>query len=317
MSFSDKVQLVTVDPDHDGQRLDNFLMRLLKGVPRSRIYRIIRKGEVRVDKKRAKPEKRLAAGQQVRIPPFSGPAENPPPAPSPRLQKLLLASLLTEHPDYLVLNKPAGLAVHGGSGIRLGLIEAVRQMQPAWAAAELAHRLDRETSGCLLIALNGKCLKDLQAQFKARSVAKHYLALVHGEWPDELQDVSAALRKNEVIGGERIVRVAADGKPARTRFRVLQRFTGATLVEASPETGRTHQIRVHCQFAGHPIVGDDKYVQAQLKDEHIAGLASNRQLCLHAARLGFLEPQSGRAVEFTASLDEQFQGLLDRLSNNP
>lgn len=316
MSFSDKVQFVTVEPNHDGQRLDNFLMRLLKGVPKSRIYRLIRKGEVRVDKKRCKPEKKLEAGQQVRIPPFSGPADNTPPVPSPRLQSLLRDSLLAEHSDYLVLNKPAGLAVHGGSGIRLGLIEALRQMQPEWAAAELAHRLDRETSGCLLIALNGKSLKDLQGQFKAKTVHKHYWALVHGEWPDTTREVTAALRKNEVSAGERIVRVAADGKPARTGFRVLRRFAGATLLEAAPETGRTHQIRVHCQFAGHPIVGDDKYAQAGLKDPQIAGLASNRQLCLHASRLGFTEPHSGQTVEFTAQLDEQFERLLAELENN-
>jgi len=316
VSFSDKVQFVSVEPDHDGQRLDNFLMRHLKGVPRSRIYRLIRKGEVRVDKKRAKPEKRLESGQLVRIPPFSGPADASPPAPSERLQQLLRSSLLTEQPDYLVLNKPAGMAVHGGSGIRLGLIEALRQMQPDWRSAELAHRLDRDTSGCLLVALNGKSLKALQQQFKAKTVGKHYLALVHGEWPESVLEVDAALRKNEVSSGERVVRVAADGKPARTGFRVLRRFNGATLVEAAPETGRTHQIRVHCQHVGHPIVGDDKYAQSQLRDARIDQLTSNRQLCLHAARLGFAEPHSGRAVEFTATLDEQFQALLDELSNN-
>lgn len=316
MSHSDKVQFVTVDANHDGQRLDNFLMRQLKGVPRSRIYRLIRRGEVRVNKKRARPETRLETGQQVRIPPFSGPAEQPTPTPSASLEKLLLSSLLSATGDYLVLNKPAGLAVHGGSGIRLGLIEALRQMRPEWTAAELVHRLDRDTSGCLLVALNGNALKDLQAQFKAKTVQKHYLALVHGEWPETVTEVCAALRKNEVVGGERVVLVAADGKPARTRFRILERVPGASLIEAAPETGRTHQIRVHCQFVGHPLIGDDKYAEARFRDPRIDAIASSRQLCLHASRLGFIDPLGNKAVEFTAPLDKRFAALLDRLGIN-
>lgn len=313
MQFNDKVQFIKVEPPHEGQRLDNFLMRLLKGVPRSRVYRLIRRGEVRVDKKRAKPEKRLACGETVRIPPYAGQDPSTPPPPSPQLSQALQDSIVSEQAGYLVLNKPAGLAVHGGSGIRLGLIEALRQIRPEWQGLELAHRLDRDTSGCLVIAKDAGFLKDLHSQLKAKTVVKRYLALVHGHWPETLVEVDAPLLKNELSSGERMVRVDATGKPSRTRFRVLARYPGATLVEALPETGRTHQIRVHCQSAGYPIVGDEKYVQTRLAAGLEGPLAGAKNLCLHADSIRFTEPDSGAEVSYRAELDSRFRQLLDAL----
>lgn len=312
-----KVQLVRIAPLHDGQRLDNYLIRELKGVPRSRIYRFIRRGEVRVNKKRAKPEQRLRAGDQVRVPPFAG-ADRPDPGP-PRegLRKLLLQAIVEDKQDYLVLNKPAGLAVHGGSGIRLGMIEAVRKLRPEWAHTELAHRLDRDTSGCLVIAKNPKYLKYLQEQFKQRHVLKTYLALVHGEWPENMTRVQLPLRKNPLDSGERrLVMVDPAGKAADTGFRVLERLPGATLLEVKPHTGRTHQIRVHCQHAGHPVVGDDRYAQPRDKGR-VRLVDSSRHLCLHAWKIAFTEAPGGPEVSFEAAPDTHFAGLLEQLRDMP
>ena len=311
--MSDKVQFVRIEELQHGQRLDNFLLRHLKGVPRSRVYRLIRRGEVRVNKKRSKPEQRLERGDQVRIPPYAGPEQQAPGKPGEGLQQLLLDSILREEEAFLVLNKPAGLAVHGGSGIRLGLIEALRQMRPEWRHLELAHRLDRDTSGCLVIAKNPIYLKPIQKQFKARDVEKQYLALVHGAWPGELSEIAVPLQKNELSGGERVVRVDPAGKPARTAFRVSERFADATLLEVAPETGRTHQIRVHCQHAGHPIVGDAKYVH----DHHTganARLNKADTLCLHAWKIRFTDPAGGGEIHVEAPLDRHFQAFLDAVA---
>ena len=217
--------------------------------------------------------------------------------------------MLLERPDFIVLNKPSGMAVHGGSGIRLGLIEAIRQVQPEWERAELAHRLDRETSGCLLIAKNAAFLKCAQDQFREHLVTKEYLALVYGHWPASISRIDARLQKDPVGDGERIVRVREEGKPALTRFEVEARFEDATLMRAKPETGRTHQIRVHCQFAGHPILGDDKYTPSA----SAAGPLTPKSLCLHAERLAFTEPGSEERIQVTAALDPQFHALLDAL----
>ncbi|HIF87999.1 MAG TPA: RluA family pseudouridine synthase [Gammaproteobacteria bacterium] len=306
---SSKVQFQKVSQAQDGQRLDNFLIRRLKGVPRSRIYRIIRRGEVRVNKKRCKPEYKLKCDDEVRIPPFFGSAEPKLGKPSPGLQNLLSSSVLYEDEQLLVINKPAGLAVHGGTGIRLGLIEALRQMRPEWSETELAHRLDRDTSGCLVIAKNSRFLKHIQNELKLRNVNKHYLALVHGQWPGRLDIINAALRKREISVGERIVTVDAAGKPSITRFKLGQRFAHATLLEVMPETGRTHQIRVHCQHAGHPIVGDAKYT-CRGADKSLSGI---KNLCLHAWKIEFSVPDSKRLIQVQASVDKSMQGLIDSL----
>ena len=310
MSKFEKVQFIDVTAAGDGQRLDNFLIRHLKGVPRSRIYRLIRRGEVRVNKKRSKPVNKLTLGDSVRLPPISMAESAKPNKPGVELVKRLLKSVIFENDDLLVINKPSGFSVHGGSGIRLGLIEAFRQIKPEWAALELAHRLDRDTSGCLLICKNPIYLKYLHAEFKAKTVTKHYLAVVHGYWPDALCEVDVPLLKNELASGERIVKVDKTGKESKTRFEVIKRFAKATLVKALPETGRTHQIRVHCQHAGHPIVGDARYT-SRAKALHLPEV---KHLCLHASKISFTEPQSGVLLSFEAELDPQLAELLNTLA---
>ena len=309
MTSTDQVQVVSITERHDGQRLDNFLIRELKGVPRSRIYRLIRRGEVRINKKRCKPESKLSLGDNVRIPPVSNVKETTSAKLTPGISELLQASVLLETEALLVINKPAGLSVHGGSGVRLGIIEAMRQIMPEWSQLELAHRLDRDTSGCLIIAKKANALKKIQEDFKVKTVEKTYHALVHGEWPEDIASVVAPLKKNQLTSGERIVRVDPNGKESETLFRCLQSFQGASLLEASPTTGRTHQIRVHCQYGGHPIIGDLKYGPkgAQNKFKRV------KKLCLHAAKIRFSDPVSNGIVEVAAPLDKYFQSVLDDL----
>ena len=309
MSISNEVQLLRVQQPQHGQRLDNFLMRRLKGVPRSRVYWLIRRGEVRVNKKRCKPEHKLEIGDEVRIPPFTGSAVQKPGKPTPGLQQLLLDAILYEDEHLLVINKPAGLSVHGGSGVRLGLIEALRQIGSEWGGLELAHRLDRETSGCLVIAKNALFLNTIQSDLKEKLVEKTYHALVHGRWPEELTEVNAPLQKNELSAGERIVRVTRDGKPSCTRYRVLRRFKTATLIEAKPATGRTHQIRVHCQYAGYPIVGDDKYGVKSSNQE----LNKVKSLCLHASSIRFRAQHLPQPLEVSAAPDKMLESILNNL----
>ena len=306
---SDKVQLIRVLEPQQGQRIDNFLLRHLKGVPRSRVYRLIRRGEVRINKKRCKPTQKLIAGDEVRIPPFSGVAPAEPGKLSSGLRALLESSRLFENDQVLVINKPAGMAVHGGSGIRLGLIEAMRQIRPEWQELELAHRLDRDTSGCLVIAKNTVFLKHIQKELKDRHVEKRYLALVHGQWPANLIQIEAPLKKDAVSSSERVVRVSEDGKPSLTRFIVLKRFREATLIEAHPVTGRTHQIRVHCQHAGHGIVGDPKYTAKAPGNS----LSRVKTLCLHALRIKFSLSPIEEQVEVEAPIDKTLANLLDGL----
>jgi len=309
---SDGVQLVRVEKAYIGQRLDNFLIRQLKGVPRTRIYRIIRRGEVRVNNKRCKPEHKLEMGDKVRIPPYTSKYSPQVGKPSPALQEFLLGSILFENEQLLVINKPAGMAVHGGTSVAMGLIEALRQCKPEWAELELAHRIDRATTGCLVVTKNFIILRHIQRELKAKSVKKHYLALVHGTWPDSLEVVAAPLQKDPLGDSERIVRVRDSGKPSLTRFAVKQRFEGATLLEAMPETGRTHQIRVHCQHSGNGIVGDDKYT-AKTKN---AALEKVKNLCLHAWKIEFEMPNGAAAVSVQAPIPNQLDALLRKLDKS-
>lgn len=308
-----KVQLVVVDEASEGQRVDNFLLRKLKGVPKSKIYRIIRKGEVRVNKKRCKPDTKLSLSDSVRIPPITTQSSATPAKPSDSLQKLLLASILYESDDYLVLNKPAGLPVHGGSGIHLGMVEALRQMQQQWCSLELAHRLDRDTSGCIVLAKNSKFLKHIHHELKERRVEKIYHALVHGSWSATATKINAPLSKNELLSGERVVRVDANGKASSTLFSILERFSNATLIEARPITGRTHQIRVHCFYAGHPIVGDAKYTPSS----KVKVFPAAKQLCLHARSLRFTLANGESSPLFTAPLNSKFTGIMTELGEKP
>jgi len=306
-----KVQFLEVSEDGAGQRIDNFLTCRLKGVPRTRIYRIIRKGEVRVNKGRIKPDYKLKAGDVVRVPPVRVAAPNELPQAGSGLKKSIEEAVLYEDDSLLVINKPSGLAVHGGSGIKLGLIETLRQSRPDAHFLELVHRLDRDTSGCVMVAKKRSMLRYLHDLLRTNKVTKHYQALVVGKWPTRKTKVDAPLQKNNLQSGERMVVVDAAGKPALTRFEVRQRFAGYTLVQAYPVSGRTHQIRVHCQFAGHAIAGDDKYTaEADNKRLKAMGL---RRLFLHAESLEFILPESDKMLRIEAPLDDTLSGFLAQL----
>jgi 23S rRNA pseudouridine955/2504/2580 synthase len=301
-----------VSEDHAGQRLDNFLQRELNGVPRTRVYRALRKGEIRVNKGRIKADYRVCTGDQVRIPPLHT-AERMPPSQVPdRWAKLLRERVLFEDDKLLVINKPSGLAVHGGSGLSFGMIECLRQMRAEDRYLELVHRLDRDTSGCILVALRGPVLKDLHRQMREDRIGKTYLALVLGEWSAKRSFVEAPLLKNTLKSGERLVRVDKTGKRARTDFSVVQRLAGYTLVEARPITGRTHQIRVHAQHAGHPLLGDPKYGDRDANQR--AKQQGLKRLFLHASGLSFLN-LDGKRQKVHAPLDPELQNFLDKLSN--
>jgi 23S rRNA pseudouridine955/2504/2580 synthase len=301
------VRLVAVEADYVGQRLDNFLMRELKGVPKSRIYNLLRRGEVRINKSRAKPDYKLQENDVVRIPPVRVAARDEVVVPG-GLDSSLRNAVLYEDAGLLIINKPSGLAVHGGSGISLGLIEALRQMYPEQRHLELVHRLDRDTSGCVMVAKKRSVLKQLHELLKARKgVDKRYLALVSGKWPARKQQVNAPLQKNVLNSGERMVRVELEGKKSLTEFTLIKRIAGASLIEARPVTGRTHQIRVHCQYAGYPILGDDKYGDDEA-DAHFRKLGLKR-LFLHAHSLAFT--LDGRRVEVTAPLPADLEKILD------
>lgn len=312
-----QVRFFVIDEDMSGQRLDNFLLARLKGVPKSKIYNIIRKGEVRVNKGRIKPDYKLAAGDSIRVPPIrlEQASKEAPAKPSNQLVKQLEKSILFENDGLLVINKPAGLAVHGGSGVSLGLIETLRQMRPEARYLELVHRLDRDTSGCIMVAKKRSYLRHLQAALRDKTsgqVVKVYQALVIGAWSKKDYRVDAPLLKIEVANDERIVKVHKDGKPSLTEFKVLQAFADFTLVEARPITGRTHQIRVHAQYRGHPLAGDEKYgddaVNANLRQVGI------KRLFLHASRLGFVLPNQSEMTFVDAPLAEDLADGLKQIS---
>ncbi|MFL1466262.1 23S rRNA pseudouridine(955/2504/2580) synthase RluC [Marinobacter sp. HN1S83] len=307
------VRRVTVDEDNEGQRLDNFLLAQLRGVPKSIIYRIIRKGEVRVNKGRVKPDTRLKAGDEVRIPPVTRKEKPEQVAPGSRVQGVMESAIVFENEHMLVVNKPAGIAVHGGSGLSFGLIEVLRSARPEARFLELVHRLDRDTSGLVMVAKKRSALRYLQEELRQRRMRKHYHALVAGDWPDGVNRVEQPLLRYEMPNGERRVRVDEAGKASLTTFRCLSAFTGYSLVEASPVTGRTHQIRVHALWAGHPIAGDDKYMDdVSLKAFRAAG---GQRLMLHARALEFALPVTGESVRLEAAYDDAFQQFLDRLAS--
>ncbi|ASG65719.1 23S rRNA pseudouridine(955/2504/2580) synthase [Idiomarina piscisalsi] len=311
-SIQQKVRWHTVLTDESGQRLDNFLIAQLNKVPKSLVYRIIRKGEVRVNKKRAKPDYKINSGDLIRIPPVK--VAEKAPLPSAKLDKIakLEAHILYEDASLIVVNKPSGLAVHGGSGLNFGLIEGLRALRPKDKHLELVHRIDRDTSGILLVAKKRSVLKALHEQLRNKEMNKQYLALVRGQWQKRVRLIEAPLQKNTLLSGERIVRVSAEGKPSQTRFRIHQRYAEGTLIEASPLTGRTHQIRVHCQHAGHPIAKDPKYGDTDF-DELIASKGLTR-LFLHAWKLAFKHPETDKNIQFEAPLDENLTLALSQLT---
>lgn len=302
------VQFLQIDAERAGQRIDNFLLALMGRPPKSRIYKMLRKGEVRVNKGRIKPDYRLAAGDVVRVPPYDAPKAGQVSVGEGRLAQIE-AAVIEDNRDFLVVNKPSGLAVHGGSGLNYGLIEALRLIYPQQRSLELVHRLDRDTSGCILVAKKRSALREMHRLLREDGMNKIYLALVAGRWPSRKQVVNAPLKKNELQSGERMVRVREDGKPSLTEFRVMERFAGVTLMQAKPVTGRTHQIRVHAQYAGFPLVGDPKYgldeVNAEMKERGI------RRLFLHAAELAF--PWDGAQFSISAPLEPKLVDALQAL----
>lgn len=306
----DRVTYVTVGDDAAGQRLDNFLLRLAKGIPKSHVYRVVRSGEVRVNRARAAVDQRLAAGDELRIPPMrlgarvrpaSPPAEMPP--------------ILYEDEHLMAVDKPAGLAAHGGSGVSHGLIERVRAARPHQPFLELAHRLDRETSGILLLAKSRKALLGLHRQLRDGEVDKRYLVLVRGDWVNDRQHVRLALTKFVTRSGERRVAVDEAGQPSHTIFNLRARYGGFSLLEAELRTGRTHQIRVHLAHLGYAIVGDDKYGDFELNKRAARGEFGARldRMFLHAATTRLRHPVTGEPIGLEAPLPRECKDFLRSL----
>ena len=293
----------------EGQRVDNFLTRLLKGVPKSHVYRMLRNGEVRVNSGRVGPEHRLKSGDRVRVPPVRVSRREPRTAVG-TLNKAPL-EVLYEDEALLAVNKPPGLAVHGGSGIAFGVIEQLRHERPTARFLELVHRLDRDTSGVLLLAKKRSALVALHEQMRQGEARKYYLALVEGKWTLPKQRVEAALHKYVLPSGERRVKVSAEGSPSVTIFRLKHAKAGYSLLEAELKTGRTHQIRVHLAHLGYPIAGDDKYGDYEA-NKKLARLGLKRMF-LHAARLVVRHPVDGREMVFEAPLAADLSTFLARL----
>jgi 23S rRNA pseudouridine955/2504/2580 synthase len=303
------VQRVRVAEDRDGQRLDNFLFGLLKGVPKTHVYRLLRTGQVRVNGKRAKPDTRIAGGDEIRVPPVRVATPGEAPKASERSLDDLARSIVAEDLRFLALDKPSGLATHGGSGIKLGAIEQLRQLRPG-QDLELVHRLDRDTSGILLLAKKRSALLAAQAAIREGRARKRYLALLCGRMPQARIRVDAALRKSVLQGGERMVRVDPEGKPSRSEFRLLEQRGDFAFVEVLIDTGRTHQIRVHAAHLGLPVAGDPKYGDAAA-NRALKSLGLGR-LFLHAAEL-VLELPDGASVAFNAPLPAGLAEVIDRL----
>lgn len=313
MNSFEKAQFLKIDADNHGQRIDNFLFTLLKGVPKSRVYRIIRKGEVRVNKGRVKAEYKLQSEDLVRIPPIRI-TEKVTSNSFSNLEQIkhLENTIILETNQFMVVNKPSGMAVHGGSGLSYGLIEAFRALRPKEKFLELVHRLDRDTSGCILIAKRRTFLIHFQNQLRHRKMNKEYLALVSGEWSKKDQKVKAALRKTERPSGEREVIVDPQGKPSETHFSVEKSFGKYSLVLAKPITGRTHQIRVHARHCFCPLLGDQKYSNLE-HDKEILQKLQLKTFLLHARRLTFCLPETKQPMTVEAPMPDKMTKVIEQL----
>ncbi len=292
-----------VGPEYEGVRLDNCLISKLKGLPRAKIYSIIRKGEVRINKSRSKPSYRLQINDIIRIPPYTV---------KPKINKKasdinkdkIIHSIMRVEKDFLILNKPAGIACHGGSGISLGLIETIRQLDKNYREAQLVHRIDKDTSGCLVVALKKQILREFHKEIRDKHVDKIYFAVVKGKWPKNLNKIQLSLKKESLKSGERFVQVNKKGKFSETEFELISSGKSNSLVKAKIITGRTHQIRVHSKYKGHPIVGDTKYGDPLYNKElQLTGL--NRML-LHAKSIKF----SNMGIEQSAPLPPVFKDYV-------
>ncbi len=316
-----RVRRVTVDPQYEGQRIDNFLLRELGAtqgaVPRTLIYRILRTGEVRINSQRAKPTTRVQAGDEIRIPPIRiAPSTTPViDIPAPWLARVP-SLIVWDDADLLIVNNPAGLAVHGGSGVPFGLIELLRDATGLGETLELAHRIDRETSGLVLMAKTRPALHALQTELRPEGRAeKRYQLLVHGRWPAQLRQVDAPLEKWQGEGHAHRVQVDAAGKAARTAFTCLEHTPRATLMQAELHTGRTHQIRVHAAHVGHPLVGDEKYGQRAL--DKVFAQPERPPLMLHAAQLSLPHPRTGLPITVHAAPPPSWQPVLQQAGVSP
>jgi 23S rRNA pseudouridine955/2504/2580 synthase len=307
------VRLVTIGPDEAGQRIDNFLLRICKGVPKSHIYQVLRSGQVRVNKGRIAQTYRLLEGDMVRVPPMRLAEPNTSHVPGAEFV------VLFEDSHLLVIDKPAGVAVHGGSGVSYGVIEQLRAARPEAPFLELVHRLDRETSGVLMLAKKRSALTGLHEQIRAGLLDKRYLTVVSGTWPNRRQHVRLPLHKYTTPDGERRVRVQSDGMPSHTIFNLVRQYDRYALLEAELKTGRTHQIRVHLASSGFPIAGDDKYgdfsLNRQLQKAE-PGRSALKRMFLHAFRLKFEHPATGEAVALEAALPAECQQFLKGLGSH-
>lgn len=305
------VEYKKISADEAGQRLDNYLLHYWASLPKSHLYRLIRKGEIRVNKKRIDPAYRLAAEDILRLPPIELADKKPPAHASSPLLTLLRERVLLDDDELLILNKPSGLPVHAGSTVKLGVIEAMRQAFPLYRRLELAHRLDTETSGCLILAKRNRILREVHELLRAGKIKKTYLALTQGHWKKEECSVDLPLKKNYTEGGLHVVRVQSDGKTAQTQFYPKREFKNASLVSVNLLTGRTHQIRVHAAHQDHPLALDDRYGNREFnKDMRQYGLS---RLFLHAYQIEFTLPSSGRSIKVEAPLDKELVQCLERL----
>lgn len=309
-----QVQLVTISEEEAGQRIDNYLLRICKGVPKSHIYRVLRSGEVRVNKGRIDQTYRLAEGDVIRIPPIRIAEKAPSTAPGAEFKILL------EDNHLLVIDKPAGVAVHGGSGVSYGVIEQLRAARPDAKFLELVHRLDRDTSGVLMLAKKRSALTNLHEQIRGGEPDKRYLVLVHGDWKNARQHIRLPLHKYTTAEGERRVRVQADGMESHTVFNLIQRYGDFALLEAELKTGRTHQIRVHLASSGFAIAGDDKYGDFALnRDLQKADgeRVALKRMFLHAHQITFIHPEAGKPVTLNAPLPPECERFLKSLKKTP
>lgn len=306
------VKIISIDTHHAERRIDNYLLNYLKGVPKSLLYRLIRQGQIRVNKKRIKTDYRLKAGDEIRLPPISLDRKEDLARPSQSLIETLEKAVLYEDERLIVLNKPAGLAVHGGSGVSCGLIEALRKIWSGERYLELAHRLDRDTSGCIIIAKKPKILRELHQLLREGKIKKQYIALTLGHWPKEHNRVDISLEKNVLSSGERKVKASDEGKRSLTIFHVVKRFSHCELVEIDLQTGRMHQIRAHAQLSGHPIAGDDKYGDRAFnrmmqKSYHL------KRLFLHSQEVSFQLPDEKDVLTLKAPLGSALVELISCL----
>lgn len=312
---SEGVRYIEIGAEDVGQRIDNLLVRTLKGVPKSHVYRILRSGEVRINKGRVKPAYKVAIGDRVRIPPLLhrtsyGTAQRAP----DKLLGRVESAVIYEDDDFIFVNKPSGLAVHGGSGIRYGVIDLLRQLRPHMAMLALGHRLDRDTSGCLLLAKSRPALTGLHRLLREGRVEKHYLALVVGGWQGGTRTVNASLTMlRNADARKATITVEGKGKEAESEFWLLKRFSRCALVQVHIRTGRTHQIRIHAAHIGHPLAGDTKYGDYEFnRHMHQFGL---KRLFLHASQLSFRDPRTGRSYTVEAPLESSLERVLTRLKN--